>query len=138
MISFALNHISWMMVIVAAIVGFIISMLWYSPFLFGNTWLRLSGIKISSSASMTPYLINEFVGLLLQSYMLAWLLENVNALEAVDALIVAAMVSVLFIGVNQWCGIVWSQRPRELFFVYQGSTLVTYLAMAALFAYVAA
>lgn len=137
MISFALEHISWGMVVVAAFVGWIIGMLWYSPLLFGNSWLRASGITLDPNASMIPYLANEFVGLLVQSYALALVLEGMDALAFVDAVTVAAIISLLFIGVNQWAGVVWSRRPYELFFIYQGGTLIAFCAMAMLFAYVA-
>ena len=137
MISFALNHISWFMVVAAAAIGFIVGMLWYSPMLFGNTWMRLSGIMVDPAANIGFYLANEFVGLLLQAYTLAWILERTNALGLVDAILVASMLSFCLIGVNQWCGVMWSRRPRELFLVYQGATLMTFLSMALVFVYVA-
>ena len=37
---------NYLAVFVAAVVVFIIGYLWYSPFLFGNLWMKLSNISI--------------------------------------------------------------------------------------------
>jgi hypothetical protein len=39
-------NINLWMVLVAAIASTVLGMLWYSPFLFGGLWLKLSGIKL--------------------------------------------------------------------------------------------
>ena len=36
--------VSWVAVIVVAIISFVIGMLWYSPLLFGKQWMKLSDI----------------------------------------------------------------------------------------------
>ncbi|MFK7831268.1 MAG: DUF1761 domain-containing protein [Congregibacter sp.] len=38
-------QINYVAVLVAAVVGFVVGGLWYSPLLFGNAWMRSAGIS---------------------------------------------------------------------------------------------
>ncbi|EED35451.1 putative integral membrane protein [Luminiphilus syltensis NOR5-1B] len=39
------STVNWIAVIVAAFSGFVIGGLWYSPVLFGNTWMEAAGLS---------------------------------------------------------------------------------------------
>lgn len=133
MISLLLVHVSWVMVIVAAVVGFIIGSLWYSPLLFGNRWARLAGVTMDPHVKILPLMVGAFGVSLAHAYGIAWLLERMNALNRSDALVVVALVSILFVGANMVSGMLWERRSPELVLINWGSTLVCYVAMALLF-----
>lgn len=138
MLSLLLTHISLFMVFLAALVGFIIGTLWYSPFIMGDRWARLVGVPMNRNVNILPLMLGAFGISLAHAYGLAWFLENTHALHLVDAITVVLMMSVLFIGSHMMSGILWERRSPELAFINFGSTLLCYLSMALLFVYVAA
>lgn len=137
MISLLLVHISWGIVLAAAFVDFFLSMLWYSPLVWRDRWARLVGVQLDASTNLAPLVLGAFGVSLAHAYGLAWLLERMNALHLVDAVVVVLMVSVLFIGSHMVSGILWERRPGELALINLGATLLCSLAMALLFVYTA-
>ncbi len=69
---------------VAAIVSMVIGGLWFSPILFGNLWMRLSGItqkqidEAKKNGMTMPY-IGTFIALLVMNYVLAHFIDYVGA-----------------------------------------------------------
>lgn len=137
MFSFVLVHISWIMVIVAAVVGLILGTLWYSPFLFGDRWVRLVGVPMDQNVNMTRVMLGAFGVSLAHAYGIAWLLERTHALDLWSALLVTVMVCTLFVGSHMASSILWERRSPELVCINFGSTLLCYLSMALLFVYTA-
>lgn len=64
-----INGVSWIGVIVGAVVSFLIGWLWYSPKLFGTKWAQGVGVELGDAAEMpVAALITNFFGLLLMSW----------------------------------------------------------------------
>ena len=42
------SHINWWAILVAALAYFMLGALWYSKVLFGNTWIKSTGIDMSN------------------------------------------------------------------------------------------
>jgi len=56
--------INYLAVIAAAIAAFVVGALWYSPLLFGRTYMEVRGLNPSALAEMKPRvgeLVGEFV-----------------------------------------------------------------------------
>ena len=63
------NGVSWLAVIVGAIVAFLLGWLWYSPKLFGEKWAVGSGVKMGSANQMPVVaMASQAIGLLLMSW----------------------------------------------------------------------
>ena len=61
--------VSWLAVIVGAVVSFLLRWLWYSPKLFGTKWAEGVNVELSSADKMPMgALVSQFVGLLLMSW----------------------------------------------------------------------
>lgn len=61
--------ISWVAVVVGAVVSFLVGWLWYSPKLFGTGWAEGVGAKLDSADKMpADAMISQIVGLLLMSW----------------------------------------------------------------------
>jgi len=52
-----LSQINFLAVVVAAVVGFGVGAIWYSPVLFSNAWLKETGIKKDGDQQRSPALI---------------------------------------------------------------------------------
>lgn len=133
---FTLSHIAWWVVALAGILAIAIGMLWYSPMLFGERWMKLTKVKLDKNMSVMDLFGGFLVGFL-QAYGLAYCLEKFDALGMVCAIKAALFLGVLFVATQHLSAVIWSKKPLELFYIEVGCTLVTWAAIAALFAYMA-
>ncbi|NNG05671.1 MAG: DUF1761 domain-containing protein [Inquilinus sp.] len=63
------NGVSWLAVIVGAVVSFLAGWLWYSPKLFGPKWADGVGVEMGTAGEMpVPAMATQIVGLLLMSW----------------------------------------------------------------------
>lgn len=134
---FALSSIEWWVVAIAAAVSMGIGMLWYSPLLFFDKWSKLTKVKSDKNINMLPYMAGGYVIQFLQGYGLAYSLEKFNALGLVCAIKAALFLGILFVATQGLSGVLWSKKPLELFYIEVGCVLVSWSAMAAVFAYMA-
>ena len=94
-------NVSWIAVIVGAVVSFIIGGLWYSPKVFGAKWAEGSGLKDweSGDVPMSAMVMN-FIGLLLMSWFVSVTAGNnalLTVILATAAFTVLAMSGGMFI-----------------------------------------
>ncbi|MGR3290044.1 MAG: DUF1761 family protein, partial [Paracoccaceae bacterium] len=76
-------NVSWMAVIVGAVVAFVVGALWYSPKLFGTKWAEDVGIELGSASEMPMgAMAGQAIGLLLMSWFVGVTAGN-NALLTV-------------------------------------------------------
>lgn len=61
--------VSWLAVVVGAIVSFLAGWLWYSPKLFGPKWAEGVGVKMGSASEMpVGAMVSQIIGLILMSW----------------------------------------------------------------------
>lgn len=80
-------------VLIAAIGAMVVGGLWYSPKLFGNTWMKLSGISMekmdeSKKRGMWKLYLGQFVFSIISAYILAHFisLQGITDLNGAGAL----------------------------------------------------
>lgn len=63
------TNVSWIAVLVGAVVSFLVGWLWYSPKLFGPKWAAGLGIEMGTASDM-PFgaMLAQIIGLLLMSW----------------------------------------------------------------------
>ena len=82
--------VSWLGVIVGAIVSFLAGWLWYSPKLFGPKWAEGVGVEMGTASEMpVAAMVSQMVGLLLMSWF-------VGVTAASDALLTVILGTVAF------------------------------------------
>ena len=82
--------VSWLGVIVGAIVSFLAGWLWYSPKLFGPNWAEGVGVEMGTASEMpVAAMVSQMVGLLLMSWF-------VGVTAASDALLTVILGTVAF------------------------------------------
>lgn len=114
-------------VLVAIILNMVLGMLWYSPLMFGNLWLKLIGktaeeiSKEESSQAMKW----AFVPAVVSSLSLALILGFLNAQSALDGIIIATVVAVGFIGMSHLNLVLFESRSLKLTILNTGYSLAS-------------
>jgi Protein of unknown function (DUF1761) len=78
-----INGVSWLAVVIGAVLSFLLGWLWYSPKLFGTKWAEGSGVKMNTANNMpVAAMASQGLGLLLMSWFVG-VTANSNALYTV-------------------------------------------------------
>jgi len=124
-------------VLVAGIVGMVIGGLWYSSLLFGTTWMKLMGIttkqmKQMKKKNMTGSYIAMFIGLLVMAYVLAYVLDMMNATSVASGALGGLILWVGFIATVLLSSVFWEGRSVSLYILNAAYWLVVVVAMGAI------
>lgn len=89
------TDVSWLGVIVGAVLAFLAGWLWYAPMLFGKGWAKDLGVDLGSASSMpVAAMVLQAVGLLL----LSLLADRLQAMPWVFALAIVGVLVMNFSG----------------------------------------
>lgn len=128
-------EINYIAVVLATISSMVVGSIWYTPKVFGNYWMKLSGITPSGNArdAVRPIIVTVIV-----SFITAWVLAGATYISfefyggsfLVNALITAAILwagftAARFVTHDQFDG-----RPWQLTLLNSVHELVTVLIMA--------
>lgn len=130
--------VSYWGVLAAAVFSMILGALWYSPLLFGNMWIKLSGFskkdveaaKKKGMQGMNKYYFGAFIGALVTSYVLAHILSLLavtsvgEAMQAVFWLWLGFIVPVLF------SSVLWEGKPFLVYCINVSHYLVSLVLMS--------
>jgi hypothetical protein len=124
--------ISWLAVIVAAIVKFAIGAVWYQP-LFGKRWRELMKVPEGAMADgLMQAMIVGFVGDLVMAYILARFVAHYGDGGIGGGLLVAFMAWLGFVATLMAGQIYYEKKPTELIAINAGYQLVGILVMGAI------
>ena len=131
-------------VFLAALSSMLIGFFWYSPTLFGNIWVKLSGftekdMEKAKKKGMEKIFAIQFLSSLVMAYVLNFMIRiflgfgpgNLvsEELNVIHAIIFAAFLWLGFfatIGLNM---VLWDGKPLKLYFLHVGNSLVTLIVM---------
>lgn len=117
-------------IIVATIVYVFIGYVWYSDFLFGLVWKRISGVKMSAQAQkkamMSGFILSFFTAWLLASLLVAMPEGTVEAVRVVF------WGWLIFLVPYALQSVIYSNEPLLLICINTIFNLVAYVSMAAI------
>jgi hypothetical protein len=88
------TNVSWLAVIVGAVLSFLLGWLWYSPMLFGKKWAEGVGVQLGSASEMpVGAMASQIVGI----FLLAWLFGITAANNALLTIILIVLAIAAFI-----------------------------------------
>ncbi|MEK6947863.1 MAG: DUF1761 domain-containing protein [Nanoarchaeota archaeon] len=131
--------VNYLAVLVAAIVSMVIGGLWYSPLLFGNVWMKLSGItqkdvekakKKGMMKSMGKSYLLMFVACLLTSYVLARLLNLLQTTSPINGAKLALWIWIGFVATVTLSSVLWENKSYKLYLLNNGYNVVNMVVMA--------
>lgn len=122
-------------VLAAAVAGFFVGGLWYSPKMFGPTWMKLLGwskeeaekAKKGAGKAMAA----GFGTQLVTAYVFAYVLNMFAVDSAAEAIRVAIIMWVGFTFATQIGGVLWERKPFKLFVLNAGYSIVVLSVMGA-------
>ena len=127
-------------VLAAAVSQFIIGMLWYSPALFGNAWMKMVGISKSDMAKaqkkgMAGQMLVGFLGSIVMAFVLGMLLPVFAVVDWQSALQAVFWLWLGFVGTVSLGSVLWEGRPSCLWFLNNAYQLVAIYVMALVITY---
>ncbi len=124
-------EISYLAIIVAAIVKFAIGAAWYSPALFAKQWQSLTGqTEAQVRAGLVPALVAEAIGDLIMAYVLARFVAAFG-FGFGGGLMVGFMAWLGFVATVMANQIFYERKPQQLVVINAGYLLVSLLVMGA-------
>lgn len=136
MVTFEINYLA---VLVSAVLGFVIGMVWYSPFLFGNIWMKLSGISKTSmekskKKGMALFFLGAFAGGLVMSFVLAYFINIAGATTALEGAQTGFWSWLGFIAPVMLGTVLWEGKSFKLYVINVLHYLAVLMAMGSILA----
>lgn len=124
-------EINYLAVFVAAFVAMILGALWYSKFLFGKKWQELVGKTDEELQKGAGIAIGATAGAwLIISFVLAHFVDFTNAVNWLDASILALWVGLGLIAMSQLIITLYEDRKWQLFAISIGYQVLSVIIMA--------
>lgn len=122
-------------VVVAAVAAMALGALWYSPIMFGNVWVKLSGMtkkdmKKAKDKRMGKLYFANFIGVLIMSYVLAFLIYSAGVTSMADGFKIALLVWVGFVVPLLLGGVLWEGKPMKLYYLNVSYQLISIVLMS--------
>lgn len=129
--------INFWAVAVAGLAAMVVGALWYSPWMFGEVWMKLSGLSKSDldaakKKGMSTSYFGNLVTLLVMAWVLAMVLAVSGAANVSEAFQVTFWIWLGFIGTVTLNGVWWANEKAGLWALKNAGTLVGMLVMAAI------
>lgn len=125
-------------VLVAALVNMVLGGLWYSPLLFGKTWMKLSNIPMEKMGEMkkqaTKSYAIAFVAALVMSYVLAHFATYMKVATIPEGAQLGFWIWLGFVVPVSLGSVLWEGKGYTLFGINVGYYLVSLLIMGSIFA----
>lgn len=123
-------------VLVAALASMVLGALWYSPLLFGNTWMRMMGIKKpdmkgKESQVMQSYLAG-LISALVTNAVLAIVIGLTGMTTVSGGIVMAFLVWFGFVATYSFGSVLWESRTPALWALNNAYNLISLLIAGAI------
>ena len=123
-----------------ALASFFIGMFWYSPVLFGNIWMKLSGINQkdvakTSASKMASLMIANFLATVIFGYVVAFVVQVFTGATYVDTLLISTLLWIGFVCVPSLNRVLWENSPVRLFILNNSYWLIVTFVVVSIIYY---
>jgi len=131
--------VNWIAVVVAAIAGMVIGMIWYSYPVFGKKWMKYIGLtksdmKKAKKQGMAGEMITMFIALIIASFVLAYFIGLIGVRTVNGGLLSGFLVWIGFIATSSIGGVLWEKKPIGLWVLNNVHWLIVTLVMGIILA----
>jgi archaellum biogenesis protein FlaJ (TadC family) len=116
-------------VLIAALLYMVIGFFWYSKWLFGTLWMKLSGIKESDMKHNRLAPLWGFIVALVMAFFLAYFEAFLGVTTVSDGMFVGFCLWLGFVATTQLTPVIWCKESPQLFLINTGSKLLSLLVM---------
>lgn len=130
--------IPWIPFVIGIVVNMGLGALWYSPALLGLQWMKAAGVfeeDVSDGSNMGAVYGLTTLTSVITSFVIGFLLLNLDSVNLITALLVAVLVWLGFnlpVMIRRWG---FEGRPFELGMINQGYNLVVYVIVAVIYSF---
>lgn len=117
----SLLNINPLAVLIAGLVHMVLGLMWFTPKLFGNTWVELTGKEMKPA---TQWIAAGIIGHLVMALVLAMIVNLANATTLVGGIIVGIVICLGFVAPLEIGELIWEKIPFKLFMIRVGNQLV--------------
>lgn len=121
------QQIDLLAVLLAAVMGLLIGFVWFSPWLFGNTWKKLSGMEKTKRNQLAP--LWSFLAILIMAYILSFFELMLGVTTVSDGMFVGFLVWLGFVATTQISKVIWGKASFKLFLIDSTYRLLALLSM---------
>lgn len=125
-------QIDWLVVVIAAALNMMIGFFWYSKWLFGTPWLKLSRLSEKDMSAGALTLLMAFVVSLIIAFFLSMFEGWLGITSVTDGMFMGFLLWLGFIATTQIHYFIWCKRPFQLFLIDSGYKLLSFLVMSGL------
>jgi len=128
--------VNYLAVFLAAVVSFVLGMLWYSPVLFGKQWMKLSGlgkkdIGKAKKKKMTGIMLTAFIANLVMAWVFLYLLGMLGYSDVLSGIVLGFLVWIGFFATTMLGSVLWEGKPWGLYVINAGYQLVNLVVIGA-------
>jgi hypothetical protein len=125
--------INWWATLAAVASNFVIGGVWYSPALFVNSWLEMSGVAKSDFNSGLPKaLVGDLFSSVAMALVLDLVLRSTGTADLGHGLFVAFLMWLGFVAATLLGSVTYEHRPIKYFAINAGYRLVAMMSMGAI------
>jgi hypothetical protein len=127
-----ISNVNLAAVVVAALASFLVGGLWYSKALFGNVWMRESGLteeKIKQRSMLMIFSTTFLLALVIAFNLAAFLAGPPNLLRGLTT---GGLVGLGWVAASMGITYLFEMRSANLFFINAGYHVVTFIVMGAI------
>jgi hypothetical protein len=132
-----MENINLWSILVASVVAFVISSIWYSPILFGKEWMTLTGIsdddvQAAKSKGVMKFYVLQFIFTILNFCVLGFAMSAIGTSTGSDGAFLGLLAWVGFVLPIGASNIMWEKKPFKLVLINTISMLLTFVVGGAI------
>lgn len=130
-------EVNYLAVLAAAVAGFLIGLIWYSPFILGKLWMNLSGITEEAMKGRNPTtpLAVSFIADLVLAYVLSYFIQYAGINTVVLGMTAGFWTWLGFLATVQLTDAMFTGKPIGFYLINTSYRLIALLAMGAILGY---
>ena len=117
-------EMSFLPIIVAIVLNMAIAMVWYSPWLFGKSWVTALGFDIKQMKASPLCYVGATIVCMVTVGVTAVLIHKFNITTLMEAIELGLYLWLGFIATNHFSGVLWAKKSLKVFYIDTGYLLV--------------
>ena len=127
-------QINYLAVLATAVVNILLGMLWYSPILFGNIWMKAIGKTKEELGGAGVGYVFTIITALITAVVLALFIGYAQADTILKGIQTGFWIWLGFVATTTLAGVLWEGQPLKVYLIYNGLQLVTFIVMGSILA----
>lgn len=130
-----LGGVNLVAIVIAALASMIVGMIYFSPALFGNLWMRLSKISKSDIKRIKVHGLNKnyfasFISTAITAYVLSLFIKFSGVIGVVGGISIGVLAWLGFVATTLLGGVLWDRRPVQLYLLNNFYQLISFVLMS--------